>query len=114
MLRNEKKELLSIDETIKCYDCCPREKQFIRQFVSEMPIEKIEEFYKFLQGELPDGIHMKRPPHLSEQMAFRIIWFLQEQTCVLPDHVERCKTCGRLYDSENEGNDLHCDDCWRG
>lgn len=113
MLRNEKKELLSVEKTMECYDCCPREEQFIYHYIREFPIEKIEEFYRFLQGELPDNIHMKRSPHLSEQMAFRIIYFLQEQTGIFPDHIERCKTCGCLYDSECEGNNLHCDDCRR-
>jgi hypothetical protein len=73
--------------------------------------EQIEKFYEFLQGEVPDDLRMKRPPHLSEQMAFRIIYYLQEEFEILPDIYERCKTCGCIYNSENEGNDLHCDYC---
>lgn len=114
MLRDETKQLLSVvDETKKCYDCCPREEEFIRYFIDEIPIEKVEELYEFLQGEVPEPISMKKPPHLSEQMAFKIIWFLQERMHILPDHIERCKTCGRLYDTYNEGNELHCDHCRR-
>jgi len=93
---------------------CEHKKWCKNYFIDQIPIEKIEELYRFLQGELPFDIHMKRPPHLSEQMAFRIIWFLQEQTGVLPGNIERCITCGRLYDSKKEGsNDLHCDWCRR-
>jgi hypothetical protein len=113
MLRDEKKQLLTVEETIKCYDCCPREEQFIRAACEDIPIEKIEELYEFLQGNLPEQVHMKRPPHLSSAMAFRIIWFLQEITGVLPDKFERCKTCGDIFNSEAEGDAelSHCDCC---
>jgi hypothetical protein len=75
--------------------------------------EQIEQFYEFLQGKVPEGLIMKRPPHLSKPMAFRIIYYLQEELGILPDKYERCITCGHIYDSENEGslNSLHCDYC---
>jgi hypothetical protein len=58
---------------------------------------------------------MKRPPHLSGQMAFRIIYYLQEIMEVIPDKFERCVSCGRIYNSEEEGSSkkLHCDYCRR-
>jgi len=92
---------------------CEYEDNCKYNFKREIPIEKIEELYEFLQGKVPDSLEIKHPPHLSEQMAFRIIYFLQEQTGVLPDYYERCKTCGCIYNSEEEGNDLHCDYCRR-
>jgi hypothetical protein len=115
MLRDKNKPLLTIEETIKCYDRCPREEQFIREAKESIPIEKVEELYLFLQGNLPECIHMKRPPRLSKVMAFRIIWFLQEQTHVLPDKFERCRTCGNIFNSESEGDRelSHCDWCRR-
>lgn len=77
--------------------------------------EQVEQFYRFLQGEVPECLQMKRPPHLSGQMAFRIIYYLQEVMHIIPDNYERCSTCGCIYDSEEEGsmNALHCDDCRR-
>ena len=68
-------------------------------------IEWIEEFYRFLQGELPEGIHIGRghKVKLSEKKAFAIIWYLQEHFSILPDHIERCDTCGELFDDWNEG-----------
>lgn len=76
-------------------------------------IEDVNKFYKFLQGEVPKDINMKRPIRLSSKQAFDVIWYLQEVMKVLPDHYERCKTCGRLFDSDSEGNTktMHCDNC---
>ena len=59
---------------------------------------------------------MKHHPRLSSRMAFKIIWYLQEVMGVIPDHYERCITCGCLYDSWSEGhyderNGHHCDNC---
>lgn len=92
---------------------CEHEKWCKQHFINEVPMEKIEELYRFLQGELPESISMKRPPHLTETMAFRVIWFLQEQTGVLPDRYERCKTCGSIYDTHQEGKGARCDCCRR-
>ena len=72
-----------------------------------MDIEKVEEFYEFLQQtKLPEGTHCKIPK-LSKKAAFNIIWFLQEITGVLPDSIEQCtrRGCGELFDTHAEG---HC------
>ena len=97
-----------------CWKECPRREQFIRLALENMEIEIVDDFYEFLQGKLPDCLTMKRHPHLSEQMAFSIIYYLQEVMHIIPDKYERCVTCGRLYDSENEGSSykgMHCDYC---
>ena len=74
--------------------------------------EQVNEFYEFLQGKhMPECLTMKRQPHLSGHMAFRIIYYLQEILEVLPDRFEHCKTCGCIFDSYNEGHELHCDYC---
>ncbi len=51
-------------------------------------IEWIEEFYAFLQGEVPDCIHFPRgsKPQLSQKKAFAIIYYLQEHLPIIPDH----------------------------
>jgi hypothetical protein len=76
--------------------------------IDTITLEQVDELYQFLQGTVPDGIYIKHPPRLSKRMAFKIIYFLQEQTGVIPDHYEKCATCGDLFDSDNEGG------CYRG
>ena len=81
----------------------------------EITEEQVEALYCFLQGELPQGWVMKRNPKFSQQMAFRIIYYLQEEMGVIPDIYERCVTCGCIFNSENEGDleKMHCDVCRR-
>lgn len=67
-------------------------------------IEWINEFYQFLQGELPEGISVRPKIKLSKKQAFSIIWFLQEKFPLLPDHIEQCSECGELYDSHSQGH----------
>jgi len=74
--------------------------------------DQIEQLYEFLQGKVPDGLTMKCPPKLSKQMAFKIIYYLQEELEVLPDNYERCLSCGCIYDADQEGSfnkGTHCD-----
>ena len=69
-------------------------------------LEKINEFYRFLTGEeMPQGISMSRghAPKMSEKKAFSIIWYLQEHLSIFPNCIERCDSCGELYDSNSEG-----------
>ena len=77
----------------------------------KITIEQVEEFYTFLQGKVPECLHMKRPPHLTGQMAFKIIYYLQEVLHIIPDKYERCKSCKDIYDIESEGNSTHCESC---
>lgn len=68
-------------------------------------IEWIEEFYDFLQGEIPQGIHLRRghKPKMSQKKAFSIIYYLQEHFPLLPDTFERCDNCGGLFDVNSGG-----------
>ena len=76
-------------------------------------LERVEEFYEFLMGKVPDGIKVssRMTPKLSKRMAFTIVWFLQEQTQVFPDHYEQCRKCKGLYNTENDGHNGKCDGC---
>jgi len=51
--------------------------------------EWIDEFYRFLQGETPEGMQCGKggQPKLSEKKAFSIIWYLQEHMRILPDNI---------------------------
>lgn len=64
----------------------------------------IERFYDFLQGKFhPDNIQMKDAPVLSADQAWHVIYCMQEYFGLFDDHFERCKDCGCIYDSQNEG-----------
>lgn len=65
----------------------------------------ITEFFEFLQGKQPEGmcISTAHAPRLSPKKAFSIIWYLQEHMRVLPSNIEKCWSCGNLYNSNAEG-----------
>lgn len=66
-------------------------------------IDKVAELYEYLSGgEMPDGVKCWQPK-MSKTHAFDVIWFLQEITHCLPDHIERCQGCDDLYDTDCEG-----------
>ena len=68
-------------------------------------LEWVSEFYKFIQGEAPEEISISRghQPKLSEKKANSIIWYLQQHLRILPDNIDRCDTCGWMFDSCSEG-----------
>ncbi|RZM21769.1 MAG: hypothetical protein EOO88_31575 [Pedobacter sp.] len=69
-------------------------------------LEWCNELYNYLQDKpLPEeaGIVNTSGINLSEEHAFKVIWFLQEHLRVIPDNIERCNNCGDLYDANNSG-----------
>jgi hypothetical protein len=69
-----------------------------------MRLESVEELMAMLTGgELPSGMVMRHQPHLDQQEAFSVIWFLQEHLRVLPDHFEQCSVCHGLFDTHCGG-----------
>lgn len=76
---------------------------------TDSDIEKMEEFYNFLQGECPDNLRFSRgnQPKLSHKKAFSIIYYLQEHLAVFPDRIEKCANCNELFDTWSEG--LYCE-----
>lgn len=72
---------------------------------TDSDLEKIDELYKFLQGEIPEGIQLGRghKSKLSQKKAFAIIWYLQEHLSIFPDTIERCDICGDLFDQNSSG-----------
>ena len=83
---------------------------------NEVTLERVDEFYAFLQGADIDGITLGRSrPRLSSRAAFAVIYVLQEYMDLVPDRFERCTRCNDLYDSEREGDHTngrsHCDSC---
>ncbi len=68
-----------------------------------MNLEKIQELYEFLKGEIPEGFTLIGQPHLSENEAFTTIYVLQEKFGLIPDHFEQCYKCKSIFDMDNEG-----------
>ncbi|HDY67378.1 MAG TPA: hypothetical protein ENH85_06290 [Candidatus Scalindua sp.] len=68
-------------------------------------LEWMDEFYKFLQGKIPDRITITggHQPKLNDKKAFTIIWYLQEHFRILPAHIEKCANCKYLFDIDVEG-----------
>lgn len=68
-------------------------------------LEWVQEFFCFLQGSVPHEITLGRGhrPRLTAKQAFSVIYYLQEHFPLLPDRIERCDSCGQLYDSNAQG-----------
>lgn len=67
-------------------------------------LEQVQELHAMLTGKsLPDGATMKQPA-LPPDVAFNVIWYLQEVLRVLPDRFEMCDYCYTVYDSHDGGH----------
>lgn len=73
----------------------------------EITFEQIEEFYKYLQGEMPEGVKCEDPVKLTPENAYSVIWYLKAILPLIPDNFEHCTECGDLFDSDSEG--IVCD-----
>lgn len=71
-------------------------------------LERTEELFQFLQGQLPEGytIFRKKRPKLTADQAWTVIWYLGNQYWQVTDHIERCDVCGDLYETWSEGGCL--------
>lgn len=65
----------------------------------------VEEFIEFLQGEIPEGIHIPRghQPKMSAKKAKSIVWYPQEHFSIIPDTIEVCDSCGSVFNYEQGG-----------
>lgn len=79
-------------------------------YLESIDIESVKQFYSWLMGQgSPDGIYTASQPVLTEEEAFAVIWYLQEELEILPDKFERCRECGIIYDRDNEGTGVNRD-----
>ena len=100
----------------KSKDCTNCFRDIRNDFFDRIDETEVQDFLDFLMGKyMPQNLYMKNPPKLTANMAFKIIYYMQEILGVLPDKFEMCKTCKQIYDSENGGSlkDRHCDYCRR-
>ncbi|MDR1902068.1 MAG: hypothetical protein LBQ88_07305 [Treponema sp.] len=82
-----------------------QDRDAVTSMVSDNLIENVSELYNYLQGKqrpsgFGEGLLM---PQLSEDMAWEIIYVLQEGLRIIPDHIERCDNCGTLYNTDSGG-----------
>lgn len=94
------------EDSSNCWHCTrnkdPQKGELTDNYISIC--DKVDELFKYLTDEkIPEGVCVKSRPKLSRNKAWNLIWFLQEVTHCLPDHIERCDFCGQLYDSQSEG-----------
>jgi len=71
--------------------------------MEKITIDQVNQFFEYLQGKVPKKFMGVKSPKLSPRMAFHIIYTLQEELKLLPDHYELCCKCHQLYDSYAEG-----------
>jgi hypothetical protein len=77
----------------------------VERLSRNVTLEQMEELYDFLSvGTLPESVGVPNPPKLGPDLAFTIIWFLQEHMHVLPDRFECCHDCGSIFDSHAQGD----------
>ena len=99
-------------------DDCDTELQHAQQ------LRHAQQLYDFLRGVIPDDCDIKpdRMPHLTDDQAWTVIWFLGEEDLSISDAIERCNVCGDLYDTGQSGACLDygepphtfCGDCSYG
>jgi hypothetical protein len=87
-------------------------------------LERTQELFDFLQGKVPDGyrIEPSHVPQLTQDQAWKAVWYIQELHWKIPDHIERCHVCRELYDTWSGGDCLDfgdepynfCDGCRDG
>jgi len=78
--------------------------------IEDSTLEKVQEFYEWLQGGAgPEKIEFRTKPRLTEDEAFSVVYYLQEELGILPDCYEQCRKCKGLYDSCNEGTSIDKD-----
>jgi len=84
--------------------------------MEKITIDQVKQFFEYLQGEIPEGFVGVKSPKLSPKMAFNIIYILQEELKLLPDHYELCCQCHQLYDGWREGKIIrgrfYCECCY--
>lgn len=89
--------------------------------MTKTELERTEDLFRFLQGEVPEGCKIRRGhmPRLTADQAWTVIWWLGNEYWQVMDYIERCCVCGGLYDSHRSGTCLDygnaphhfCDTC---
>ncbi len=93
-----------------CWDCSRNENhndtELTDNYISI--VDKVTVLCDYLAGgDMAEGVVCWQPK-MSRKHAFSVIWFMQEIIHCLPDHIEACRSCGDLFDTDCEG--YHLDD----
>lgn len=91
---------------------------------NDRDLDKTQELFSFLQGNIPEGCKIRRGhmPKLTADQAWTVIWWLGNQYWQVTDRVERCDVCGDLFHGWQGGECLDfgkgpyhfCDNCRDG
>ena len=73
-------------------------------------LEKTRDFYNFLQGKRDSFERLQLTKYFTPEQAFRIIDMLRcsKRFNFIPEWVEQCDICKKLYDLEKEGGSTEC------
>lgn len=72
-------------------------------------LAEAKSLFLFLQGKPGSGHHKPKGLRLSATAAWNVIYYLQERWRLIPDSIERCSTCGEIFDSYYGGLRVNCD-----
>jgi hypothetical protein len=88
---------------------------------NEKDLERTQELYNFLQGQMPEGVTVakRKRPNLTPEQAWTVVWYLGNEYWQVTDRVEKCEVCGDLYHTWEGGGCLDygkapyhfCDGC---
>ncbi len=76
------------------------------QFSLQIDEEMLQNLFRWLQGDADasrEGLVLFHQPSLSSEQAFSIIYYLQEELHLMPNHYDLCRVCHHLYDSQVGG-----------
>ncbi len=72
--------------------------------------EKVLIYYDYLRGLIENiqigNLVFGKSPKLSDKKAFNVLYYAQEFLKAIPDKFEKCKRCGKIFDTETEGNHI--------
>ncbi len=68
--------------------------------MTEPTLEQIQEFFDVLTtGEPPEDWRLSNLLKLTPRQAFTVVYLMQEQLGIVPDHYELCSVCDELFDT---------------
>lgn len=78
----------------------------------KITLEQVQNFVDMLTGKPVDEMNLTHQPQLSRREAFSVVYYLQEEMGIIPDHYEMCSECEYIFDSQCAGGTRKSDDAW--
>ena len=67
------------------------------EYLKKWTLEDVRELHEFLQGNVPEGFNLRKPPNLDAHTAFSIIYVLQEKFKAITDEFDFCEKCETIF-----------------